>query len=92
MPRNTAHLTINATASTTEVSVNFGVEHIVFIANDDATNNLLINFDDNDTTAGNVIVLKPNEVLNNLNREVRKVHYKSSASTVAFRVLGIKTR
>lgn len=84
------HSFVSADASTTEASASFPADTIHFISNDDDTNNLLLNFDGYDTTEDSTLVLLPGEVLENLPRRVSSINYASSASTVAFRILGLR--
>ncbi len=84
---------INATAAVTPVSVTpftkGNAKKIVFIANDDATNNLWISLDDS-TTESNYFVVLPGEALVDIEIEFNALWYRSSAATVAFRALVTK--
>jgi len=86
------HKSINATASVTPVEVvpftagDGECKKINFVINDDTTNNLWISLD-NSTTEANYIVVKPGEALVDIELPFHAVWYRSSASTVAFRML-----
>ena len=84
------HKNINATAAVTPVEVvpftQGDAKKINFVANDDATNDLWISLD-NSTTEANYLVVKPGEALVDIEIPFHAVWYRSSASTVAFRML-----
>jgi len=81
---------VNATAAVTPASVTpfaqGNAKKIVFIANDDATNNLWVSLD-NSTTESNYLVVLPGEAITDIEIEFNVFWYRSSAATVAFRAL-----
>lgn len=84
------YLHVDTTATTTAQIKDFDARFIAYIKNDDTTNKLYISFEGD--VAENYITVLPNEALENLSDFINpnKIYYKSSASTVAFRILGIK--
>lgn len=84
------YVTINGSATTTEQTTTLKADRIKFIANDDDTNDLYLAFDGSTATANEKIVLKPGETMSNLDEiNCYTLAYESSASTVAFRVVGV---
>lgn len=81
---------INVTASVTPTSVTpftqGDAKRINYIANDDATNNLWVSLD-NSTTESNYIVVLPGEALTDIEIPFNTLWYRSSAATVACRIL-----
>lgn len=83
------YVTFNGTATTTEQTTDVKVDKIKFIANDDSTNDLYLAFDGSTATANEKIVVKPGESFANFDDiSCFTLAYESSASTVAFRVIG----
>ena len=68
---------------------------IEFISNDDPDNDLFISFDDTAATAAptnglnGIIRLRPNEVMNEVNRKCKKIRCIRSAAGAAVRILGV---
>jgi len=75
-------------ATITEQTERFIVTNLLLLKNDDLTNDLYINFNA-PTTSANCICLKPGESLEDLDLPISSVYYKSSASTVSFRLIGV---
>lgn len=76
------------TATTNEQTATFKITTVLLIKNDDLTNDLIVNFNA-PTSAANCICLKPGESIEDLELPVSSVYYKSSAATVAFRLIGV---
>lgn len=83
-------INLNGTATTVEQSFSKVFYQIKVLKNDDATNDLLFNFDKPiDTVGGDYFVLKAGETIEDWEDIVfGKFYYKSSAATVAFRLYG----
>lgn len=75
-----------ATAAVTAATYELKADKVIFIANDDTTNNLQVSFD-----GTNYFTVKAGESFTDFGEvRVHTVSYKSSASTVAFRIWGLK--
>jgi len=85
---NNVSVSYEGQAWTTENNVNFDVSHIVFISND-GDYDITFNFDATTTEAG-AFTLKPGEVLSDLPRQAKKLHYKSALGSPYWRALGVK--
>ena len=85
------YATKNATATTTEASVDLKVDKIKFIANDDSTNDLYIALDESIANGEDYIIVKAGETFTNFDDlNCRTLYYKASAATVAFRFVGTR--
>lgn len=77
--------TVNAT--TTEAKISGKFHEILFVANDDTTNDLILSlgmpYGDADAVT---IILKPGESRENYPASYNTIYYKSSAGEVAFRL------
>lgn len=84
-------VTKNATATVTEASYALKADSIKFIANDDGTNDLYISFVGSIADGNDYIVVKAGETFSNFDEiPAHTIYYKASASTVAFRVIGVQ--
>lgn len=89
------YFSYNSIVSTTEVNVPLGfmTNCIKFISNDDDTNDLIVSFGTTSTTAtaglNGVIILKPGEVINELNISVSKINFKRVAGSGNVRFVGV---
>lgn len=80
------HLSISATASTTETEIDFKASKVVFLTND-GTGNITFNFN-RGTTGKGAFVLKPGETISQLELSVDKLFCKASESQ-PFRIVGV---
>lgn len=84
-------VTKNATASVTEASYEIKADKIKFVANDDTTNDLYISFNGSIASGNDYVVVKAGETFSNFDEiQAHTIYYKASASTVAFRVIGLQ--
>lgn len=75
-----------ATAAVTAATYELKADKVVFITNDDSTNDLQMSFD-----GTNYFTVKAGESFTDFgNVRVHTISYKSSASTVAFRIWGLQ--
>ncbi len=91
MPRNSAQVSVEATASTTEASSSFGCSEILYVTNDGSVD-ITFNIDQATTEEG-AFTLKAGETLNfQFPRQSNMLYYKTASSTAAFRALGLRVR
>jgi hypothetical protein len=84
-------VTKNATATVTEASYELLADAIKFIANDDTTNDLYISLNGSIADGNDYMIVKAGETFSNFDEvPSHTIYYKASASTVAFRVVGIQ--
>lgn len=89
------YFSYNSSVGTTEVNVqlNFTTNCIKFISNDDEMNDLIVSFGSTLTTANaglnGVIILKPGEVINELNIAVSRINFKRLAGSGSVRFVGV---
>lgn len=97
-PVRQSHKYFESVVGVTEVTFDLlddNMLSIEFISNDDPDNDLFISFDDVPATTtivnglNSVIRLKPNEVINELNRKCNSVHFIRIAGTGNVRLLGV---
>jgi hypothetical protein len=85
---------VNGTATTTSTAYELLSDKVKFIANDDATNDLWVAFNEDiedSSGVGNYLVVKAGETFTAFDElRAKTIWVKSSASTVAFRVVGVK--
>lgn len=85
----------NASVGTTEVNVSlsFTTNCIKFLSNDDDTNDLYVSFGTVPTTnpggLNGVIILKPGEVLNELNIAVSRINFRRTTGSGIVRFVGV---
>lgn len=90
------HTHWNGAISTSEYQVvfPFAVKKIIYISNDDTSNDLLIAFNGSLTTSSEiglngVIRLKPGEVLNDFRKNVTSIRLRRTAGSGTVRILGV---
>jgi hypothetical protein len=85
----TPHVYKAATAATTEASYALNCKEIKLLANDSASIDLIVNFDEA-TTGTNAFTLKAGETIQNWKVNVGTIFYKTGSSTAAFRCIGTR--
>lgn len=90
-----SYYSYNASVATTEVKVSLGftTNCIKFLSNDDETNDLYVSFGTvpttNPSSLNGVILLKPGEVINELNIAVTQVNLRRSSGSGNVRFVGV---
>lgn len=90
-----SYYSIHSNIGTSEVNVSLGftTNSIKFISNDDNTNDLYVSFGTVPTTnpggLNGVLLLKPGEVINELNLAISRINFRRPAGTGNVRFLGV---
>lgn len=89
------HYSYNSNVTTTEINIEIGFTSncIKYISNDDETNDLITSFGTTATSASpgfnGVIILKPGEVLNELNIATNRINFRRASGTGNVRMVVI---